>query len=53
MIIHWLWFLLSFIKDKGDVDDGDNDNSLSPQKFKETDNKDLTSVEAVLISTPV
>jgi hypothetical protein len=41
-----------FFNDKGNIDD-DNDNSLSPQKFKETDNKDLTSVEAVLISTPV
>ena len=53
MLVHWLWFLLSFFNDKGNVEDDDNDNSISPQKFTETDNKDLTSVEAVLISTPV
>ena len=50
--------MLSFYKNKGNIDDN-NDNSLSPQKFKKcyidaiTDNKDLTNVEAVLISKPV
>jgi len=50
--------MLSFFRNKGNIDDDDDDNSLSPQKFKKchidiTDDKDLTNVEAVLISTPM
>jgi hypothetical protein len=54
MTAHWLWFVLSSFKDKANVDDDDdNDNSLSPHKFKETDNNNLISLKAILISTPV
>jgi hypothetical protein len=44
--------VVSLLSTKANVDD-DNDNSLSPHKFKENDNKNLISVKAVLISMPV